>query len=93
MTWIANQNEEGANPDEEGEWPSVSELPDDIKNQIVGYAISAWAMGSAHDVAKSLATYDDVAPTDESSFVRAWEKEIDWVATNLEDLVLKGIDT
>lgn len=90
MTWIANQNEEGANPDEEGD--SIANLPDGIKNQIVEYAISAWAMGSAHDVAKSLATYDDIDPNAESSFVVAWEKEIDWVAQNLEDFVLKGIE-
>jgi hypothetical protein len=69
----------------------ISKLPDGILEDIVEYAISAWAMGSAYAVAKSLrvGTKEDPAPGE--SFVLAWEKEIDWVADNLQTLTMKGI--
>lgn len=72
----------------------INKLPEGIKQQIVEYAISAWAMGSSRDVYKSLATSSEHGrpdPDPEASFVAAWAKEIDWVAENLESLVLKGL--
>lgn len=89
-----NQNETGVEPAAEHEpnleW--VSGLPEGIKREIVEYAISAWAMGSAYDVYKSLVNGPQGPdPEPGPSFVAAWEKEIDLVAENLESLALAGL--